>query len=271
MARSTGMGDYPDFTPAAALVTSSRTITQGGINQLAVGASTDIGPFPIDQIGYELWISCQNHTQAALPSDLFVSLHWTDTATGTLLGNEGWDFAAGPPGTPQIVTGHGPSTADSLIVKFVNNPGGGDAVDVSYVFLQNNRMYAYSDVRTRVLAGAGYMLGSPGEPQGILFNSSPAPIASGANWSRLLPLYVGQAEFQFRTSSGAADAEFTLNGIGTWTLANYTTEYDQFTDSNGLLNVRWALNGLQSTVTATNRNANPQTLSGMGFFNSIRP
>lgn len=266
------MTDFRDFTAEGQpLVPASGELGSGAVGGLLAGTSTTLGPFTVSQTSWELYLAVSDHVSAVAQSDITVMLEWSDSATLVTVRQDGSGFAAGPLGTPHVVTGRGPTAGDTLTISLANSPGSGDALDITWYVWEHSRVELHTDVRTQVLAGAGYTLASNAVPQGILFAASPAPLAGGASWSRLLPLYTGPIDLTAVTSSAAADGLFTLSGVGTNALPHYNVLLSEHTGADGLLNTAWALPAQQAVITATNGNAAAQTLQATGYIAPVRP
>lgn len=262
--------DFPDFgTPPDTAGSVLVLNTAGG--PLPVGSQIDIPAVDIPGPGYEIEIEISNNTSLVAVTDVDVALRFIDVGTGVLLDSQAADMTSGPAGTPHIITGKGPTSANSVVVRITNNTGGGDSIDYSVKLWNNSRVYPRHDWRTRVLAGAGYTLGQPGINQGVLWNSQPAALISGANYQRLLPLYAGNVKLRVSTPSGTSDCEFLLTAIGTFTYHDFAVLLDVFTDSHGQLNQEWSLPRTQCFLTVINHNAGAQVISSVGTISEQEP
>jgi hypothetical protein len=273
--------DYPDWNvpqaTAAAIATGNPAGTPGGVPLLsaadvalsatlaniAIGGNASTGPIPIAQTGYACYLTVQNHTSTTQISGVKIQFDWTDAESGLNVLTESWVVAAGPAGTPHVLKGRGPSAASQLTVTAFDASISSDAVDVGIDIVEDSRIYTRSDLRTYTLAGAGFTLPTSGMDQDILMSASPAGLASGGSWTRLLPLYTGTVNVLAIAGSGTSDAEIQVQGvIEAFGLGAQAVLADLFSDSHGNLNAQVGLPRFQCVITALNHNAGNKTIVG---------
>lgn len=244
------------------LLDGATLLTNQTLSNITAGTSQNTGLLPLAGIGYKTRIDLQDHASAVATAFVKIQFDWQDSGTGIILLTESWVVVPGPNGTPHILKGRGPAGADQLRVTAFNDATSGDAVDMTIRIWESSTVFTRSDLRTDVLQSAGFQLPSVGMDQDILASTSPGALASGGTWTRVLPLYAGQVNLFGLTSSGAADGEFQVTGVGT--KFGFTSDqflFDQFTTAKGVLFQTLSLARFQCVVNATNHNAAAFSLS----------
>jgi len=274
------MSDYPDWLEpnavAAAIATGNPGGTPGGVpllhantqivsttlSNILAGTNQNTGFFNTTQIGYECQFNIANNASLVALSFVKITFDWRDANSGIILLTEDWVVCSGPAGTSHSLTGRGPSAANQCRVTVTNDAASADAVNVDVRVFASSRIFTRSDMRTSAFQSASFTKAGQDVSGDIIGASSPGALGSGGVWTRLLPLYAGQANFFGLTSSGLADGEFAVTGIGSvFGMASNNFVYDNFTNAKGSLFQAMALPRYQCVATGTNHNAASFSLS----------
>lgn len=274
------MTDYPDWNDAsayaAAIATGNPGGTPGGVpllhntsgmisaslTNITAGTNQNTGFFATGQIGYECFFTAANHTSLVAATFIKIVFDWQDAASGQIVLTESWVICTGPSNNAHTLTGRGPSAANELRITVFNDGSSADAADVTMKVFNSSRIYTRSDMRTANFQSASFTKYGQGLDQDVVGASSPAVLGSGGTWTRLMPLYAGQANLFGLTSSGAADGEFSVESIASvFAMTSNNFVFDGFTNAHGALFQALTLPRIQCITVATNHNAGTFGLS----------
>lgn len=211
--------DYADFqTPGA----NAQAISVTGVPLLSLfgtvltsvsyflngGANRTFGPFTVNQIGYEIFISAKIAAAATVPF-LTATLTWFDGAGSFVVGQEEWIIPCGNT-TASIITGSGP-TKGAIGQLFITNLDPSAQATITNVMFQNSRVY----IRDRWIENTvgdvpGFTSSGGNALAGILASLNAVTVGIGATVTRLFPLYAGDVWF-YLDQGGAGAANFSFN------------------------------------------------------------
>lgn len=247
-------------SPSTTAIVNTDTVTG-----LASGASTTVGPFPVTQIGYEVFFDIVSSQSAAL-SVCQIRFQWIDSASGLIIKQESWYVSAGAANAAHHqITGTGPSGGDQVQVIIANPAISTGTITVEYTLLQTPRIFSRSDWRSLQLGAASFTQSGVLTDFDVLTNTFPA-ISGGGTTTRILPLYTGNVNLFLSTSSNTNDALIEVVALPT-ALVNTSTIFSGTTGASGLLETTIALPRVQCSVELFNNNAAQQALGLVMIIN----
>lgn len=174
------------------LLTKTSKIVSGSFTNLAPGSDLYLGPYSVNQIGYEAFFRF-NISGSATDPLVVVTIEWIDSTSGLTVDVEEYSCYASA-GT--YLNGSGPCKADTFKLTL-------QAFDQNYYVTGT---YSINQI-SRLLARPIYKMYATGTPPGYtlpnfdvgagilaVFNNS---VGAGVTVSRLIPLYNGIIQFSF--------------------------------------------------------------------------
>lgn len=255
--------DWPDWNPSqhranAIAATGVPLLTLStfiGGNNITVpnGTSTSRGPFTVGQIGFEIAVSFSATVASAQP--LRVLLSWVDSSTTLVTDLDAFGIRAGSVTAPHVVRMSGRSKGDQLTVTFDNTATGDDAT-ITYVVLQNSRVYAAEYFKTLTWGQlAPDQLPGFDLAEGIICHAAPT-VGAGAQIPRELPAYNGEAWLCVHTNSGTTDCQISIVDLN----VNGKQLVQMVTDAHGNINQKISLPKAQTSLLITNNNVAAQPI-----------
>jgi hypothetical protein len=196
------MPDYPDFeTPQAhadsifgtgvPLYSKAVNVVNDQARVIGAGATVTIAnAVAVAQIGYEISVVALANAGSAAPF-CQVELIWTDSVTGTTVGDEQWTLWAASSGGGSSSRGTGPTKGDRLTIK-VTNGDGANTMTVTTILNANSRVYLTDDWRQTSLNSIPTFTNPLRDQQGNILAGFNANINAGASQIRTIPLYAGK-------------------------------------------------------------------------------
>ena len=211
--------DWPDYNDSqhkanaiantgVPLLSFANNLLGLGNTVVLAGATNTHGPFNINQIGYEFFISVECN---AVSNDPFLSVifNWSDSASNRALPPDQWDLC-GTSGVFQQYAGTGKTKGDTLSISVVNS----DPVNyLTYVisFTLNSRVYGDDDWRQLTSHTPPGFTNANMSPGAHILASTGASVAAGGTNIRLISLYAGQAKLI--VTNGAQPLGITVTEI----------------------------------------------------------
>lgn len=266
------MTDYPDWQNPIAiadeialtgvgLLRNEQAVASGSVGPLGAGASSSIGPFPMNSTSYELVLTLTASALTAICNGE-ISIKWSNSGGGTQLAQKTFSAVASTGGHKLTITG--PVRGSSLTITFRNSSISLANVTFGYTVVASSRLAANDLFRT--ITGVGT---SPPTAEtwsglamdaGVLGNAQPN-VGAGATATRGLAAYNGPAQVAVVTNSGANDCEVIVGAIDTDLVVNTGVIFRDFTNNKGRLSIPFGMPMLQCIIQLTNFNAGAQVIS----------
>jgi hypothetical protein len=210
--------DFPDFqvpqahadaiaTTGAPLLTLA-TLVDSQTGKVITAGNVFPGPGkPISQIGYEIQVQVTANSASTVPYAV-VALTWVDSGTGITVGSDTWTVPGSSNATPFMVLGKGPSKADKVSVT-VTNLDPANSITISYVLIQNSRVYPKDDWRwynnnNRLTAVPAATLPTLPPDESVLGLVDNVTILASSQDTFLFGMYNGPVTVSYELSSGSA-------------------------------------------------------------------
>jgi hypothetical protein len=264
--------DWPDFNPSAhraaaiysqtvPLAAKSTVLGQANTTVIAASGNAILGPFLVDQIGYEVSIDVGADVASANPF-MIALMTWTDSVTNRVTEQQRWQLAGASGGTPNTYYGVGPSSGDTLTITLTNNDAV-KAMTYAFVLASNSRAYVRHDWRNFNIGTVPTFTNANYDQAGQFLCQSAPTVGAGASTTRLLPLYCGKVRI-WATFNQAYDLVISAidRTIGIAPAGNQIWEQNVTNAAGGIIVNELALPRCTCTVSFTNNGA---ALSQFGF------
>lgn len=171
------------------LLSKATLVKNQGSHVIGANVTFNLGPFSINQIGYDIGLTLQANAASLFPF-MSIVLQWTDSTTGFLVEEQKWVLAGGN-AIQQLYIGHGPTCGDTLNIAFHNQ----DTVNSQTFTMgisQTSRVYQRHDWRQETQNQVpNFVLPNMDQSANWLCQTAPNVNAAGAQ-VRILPLYAGR-------------------------------------------------------------------------------
>lgn len=256
--------DWPDDNPSAhrALAIFNQTVPLGVASNLIDtrtitipnGTSDTFGPFPVGQVSHEFAISF-GATSGSIAT-LKAKFTWSDIATGIVTDTDEFGIRAGTVAAPHVLRIFGRSKGNQCTLT-LDNAGTGFTADITYVWVQQSRIYEREVFRTLTWGqNAGDNHPNFNMPENVIAQSL-LTVAAGQEVTRNLPAWTGMVSLAAATTSGTSDCEMIVVDQGPLG----ETVYDDFTNSKGRINAQFPLPRSQCQLQVINGSASSRGIT----------
>lgn len=262
------MTDYPDWQTsqdqATKISTTGVPLLQNSLKvahqaqTLAVNGTQAFGPFTLNSICQETWVSAE--ATAGTPDYLDIRLDWTDSSTGLLLMSRDYRIIAGALGSPHTAKIFGPVHADTLTVTITNPGASSSSVNAIIQVLGTSRLYTRDGIRSIQPHAGGFTLSGALPAYGILVNCSPS-VGAGLSTTIAIAAYTGRVFLHGHTGSGANNMTVELQEASANILPNYQDVFRDKSNANGDIDEFLTLPNFQCIMVLTNGGAAAQPLN----------
>jgi hypothetical protein len=211
------------------------TFLQGKAQTIGAGGSLVLGPYTIDQIGYEFFIQLGT-TQNVATAPVNIVFQWTDSSSGLVTATQVYNMYAaytGGAGPTHNVEGHGPSNADTLTITITATSG---AIQIACAILETSRVFGRHDWRTQNPASVTVtfptMTYISCVPAANILAAQVSPSLNNSSIEYLLPFYTGTAilwgGIAVDTNAGVFDLVDLLSTLSSTLVARYKVGSSSF-------------------------------------------
>lgn len=216
------------------------TLLQGKSQTIGAGSSLQLGPYSINQIGYEFFIQLGT-TQNTATAPVSIQFQWTDSSSGLVTATQVYNMYAaytGASGPTHNIEGHGPSNADTLTITITATAG---AIEIDCAILETSRVFGRHDWRTQNAASITITFPTMTYisciPAANILAAQTTPSLNNSSEEYLLPFYTGTAIFwgssAVDTNAGVFDLIDNLAAISNTLIARLkvgTSSFGQLGD-----------------------------------------